>query len=238
MTNEVLWTVRNAGPEMLGGLSNSCAHDGGTFTASDNGDGTFTAVCTRPVAGTATISSQSPSAAAATPTAPAPAPAVPAPTPTPALAPAPAPAVAATGEISAASPDKRFTELSHLHPVVRKGVKAIQKKLDDENIPMRVFEALRSPQRQQSLYNQGRTTPGDRVTNAEAWESYHQYGMAADFVRFENNKWNWNDKTSQQRADWARFHEIARENGLEPLSWEMPHVQIMGVELTQLRNGL
>lgn len=134
-------------------------------------------------------------------------------------------------------PETRDTDLDHLHPVVRAKVKTLQGKLDKENIPMKVFEAFRSPERQAFLYSKGRTRPGLKVTNAEPWESYHQYGLAADFVRFENGKWNWNDQTAAQKAQWARFHALAREVGLEPLSWEMPHVQLVGTYFAKLLNG-
>lgn len=139
--------------------------------------------------------------------------------------------------MAAPSPTKHNADLDLLHPVVRRKVQAVQKALDDEGIPMRLFEGFRTPQRQKYLYDQGRTTPGNKVTNAEPWESYHQYGLAADFVRFENGNWNWNTNTSQERAEWDRYHEIARDAGLEPLSWEKPHVQLTGWTLAQLMNG-
>ena len=132
---------------------------------------------------------------------------------------------------------KRRSDLESLHPVVRRKVKAVLKKLDAAGIPMKVFETYRSPYRQANLFAQGRTAPGNRVTNAGAWESYHQYGVAADFVRFEDGKWNWNTRTAAERAQWDQFHDIARAEGLEPLSWEKPHVQLVGHSLTQLMNG-
>jgi peptidoglycan L-alanyl-D-glutamate endopeptidase CwlK len=158
----------------------------------------------------------------------------PSPAPSPVLAPLPGPAPVLSSPID---PNKRSSDLTRLHPKVRNKVKAIQKQLDDEGIPMKVFEAFREPERQTHLYAKGRTTSGSKVSNARAWQSYHQYGMAADFVRFENGRWNWNTATAQQRAQWDRFHEIAREKGLEPLSWEKPHVQLIGTSLTQLMNG-
>lgn len=132
---------------------------------------------------------------------------------------------------------KRRNDLNALHPVMRRKVKAVQKKLDAAGIPMRVFETYRSPHRQAKLYAKGRTDSGSRVTNANAWESYHQYGVAVDFVRFENGKWNWNTRTAVERAQWDQFHDIARNEGLEPLSWEKPHVQLANLTLTQLMNG-
>ena len=147
----------------------------------------------------------------------------------------PAPQPSPSG--SPVNPEKRDTDLAHLHPLVRAKVEKVQKELDKANIPMRVFEAFRSPERQAYLYAKGRTAPGSRVTNAGPWQSYHQYGMAADFVRFENGKWNWNDSTPQQNKEWDQFHDIARAAGLEPLSWERPHVQLIGTSFAELLNG-
>jgi peptidoglycan LD-endopeptidase CwlK len=202
-----------------------CADAGGQSTVARQPNGLYNVTCT--VAGSAgNMAAIEPTAQPAAPT----------------LAPMTTPtSVAAAGApVARAQPvevHKHDSDLSKLHPSVRKAVEAVQKKLDAEKIPMRVFEAYRGPERQAHLYAQGRTRPGDKVTNAGPWGSYHQFGMAADFVRFENGKWNWNDKSPQERADWKRYHEIARENGLEPLSWELPHVQHDGVTLTELTNG-
>lgn len=43
-----------------------------------------------------------------------------------------------------------------------------------------IHEGFRSMERQQALYNQGRTTAGPIVTNAKAGQSLHNYGVAAD----------------------------------------------------------
>lgn len=134
-------------------------------------------------------------------------------------------------------PTRRDTDPANLHPQVRNKVAAIQDQLDNESIPLKFFEGFRTPQRQAYLYAKGRTAPGPRVTNADAWESHHQYGVAADFVRFENGDWNWGNDTDQEKSEWRRFHEIARANDLEPLSWEKPHVQLADYSLTRLSNG-
>lgn len=118
-----------------------------------------------------------------------------------------------------------------LHPVMRRLVTKLQKKLLDENIPLYVFEGYRSPERQNTLY-----AKRPKVTNAQAWQSYHQYGMAADFVFYEHGNWHWG-KSNQHTKWYKRLHQIARELGLERVSWEMPHVQLPGVELTDLRSG-
>lgn len=130
----------------------------------------------------------------------------------------------------------RTADLSLLHPVVRAKVQAIQAQLDAEGILLRVFESFRSPQRQRTLYAQGRTAPGRIVTKAPPWKSYHQYGCAVDFVFHEGGEWHWG-RNSTHRQQYARMHAIAREHGLEPLSWETPHVQLIGTTIAQLYAG-
>jgi|GEM_PF-2985908 Soluble lytic murein transglycosylase and related regulatory proteins (some contain LysM/invasin domains) len=131
---------------------------------------------------------------------------------------------------------QRSTDMSRLHPVFREKAQAVLDRLNAEGIPFRIFEGYRSPQRQQFLYSQGRTAPGDIVTNAKPWSSYHQYGLAADFVLFIDGKWSW-DTSGPRAACWDKLHAIGREVGLEPLSWEKPHLQLCGISIDDLRSG-
>lgn len=120
--------------------------------------------------------------------------------------------------------------LDDLHPRVRLAVQQILSDLAREGLPFEVFEAYRTPQRQHALFKQG------SVTRADAWQSYHQYGLAVDLVWKDNNGWSWN--TSGGRlALWKRMNEIGRAHGLEPLSWELPHLQLAGIRLADLRAG-
>ncbi len=133
-------------------------------------------------------------------------------------------------------PWERDRELNHLHPVFRRKVNTLLDKLSSEALPFRLFEGLRSPQRQQYLYNQGRTTDGNIVTYTGPWSSFHQYGLAADFVLYEGG-WSWDDSGEKARW-WERLHELAREQGMEPLSWENPHLQLPDMSIARLRNGV
>lgn len=131
---------------------------------------------------------------------------------------------------------QRDQDLKHLHPILRDKIPQLLRKLNNENIPFKLFEGFRSPQRQRYLYAKGRTIDGNIVTNARPWSSYHQYGMAADFVLYENRQWSWNDR-GHRKAWWSRLHELGHELGLEPLSWEKPHLQIADLSISTLRNG-
>jgi peptidoglycan L-alanyl-D-glutamate endopeptidase CwlK len=46
----------------------------------------------------------------------------------------------------------------------------------------------RSKKEQNELYAQGRSKPGQVVTNAKAGQSYHNYGLAVDFVIIHKNQ--------------------------------------------------
>ncbi len=135
-----------------------------------------------------------------------------------------------------AEPWQRDQELSHLHPTFREKARALLQALAAESLPFRLFEAYRSPQRQQYLYGQGRSRPGNIVTRARPWTSYHQYGLAADLVLFEDDRWSWDDAGERERW-WRRLHELGRSVGLEPLSWETPHLQLVGLSVGDLQAG-
>lgn len=141
-------------------------------------------------------------------------------------------------------PSKRIQDLAFLHPVVREKVRQIQRQLDAEGIPLRVFESYRTPARQNFLYAKGRNSAGDIiskkdvVTYQKAWGSYHQYGLAVDFVFFENNGWNWGPRGSRKHQIWyQRLHEIGGSLGLERLKFETPHLQLAGWSSARLRSG-
>jgi peptidoglycan LD-endopeptidase CwlK len=134
------------------------------------------------------------------------------------------------------NPGQRDNDPTHLHPVFRSKAKAVLEQCASEQLPFQLFEGFRSPERQQYLYDQGRTRPGSIVTKARPWTSYHQYGVAADFVLFENGRWSW-DSSGERDGWWRRLHEIARVQGLEPLSWETPHLQLSGTSIATLQAG-
>ncbi len=135
------------------------------------------------------------------------------------------------------SSEARNNNLDFLHPACRGAVKNVLADLKAAQHDFEIFEAFRSPQRQRYLYAKGRTTAGPKVTNAKAWSSYHQYGLAADFVLKVDGAWSW--KTGgKYAAAWRDLHAIGRRHGLEPLSWEMPHLQLANLKIEDLRQGL
>jgi peptidoglycan L-alanyl-D-glutamate endopeptidase CwlK len=132
------------------------------------------------------------------------------------------------------NPTARNTDLALLHPTVRAKVQSTLDALKTEKIPLFVFEAFRSPTRQAFLFAQGRTKPGSKVTFANAWQSYHQYGLAVDLVFNGPGKWTWDEP---KKGMWKRMHEIANSNGLMPLDFETPHIQLSGTSSNALIEG-
>lgn len=136
-----------------------------------------------------------------------------------------------------ANPYQRNTDPALLHPVFRAKVQALLEQLAQEQIPFRLFEAFRFPERQADLYAQGRTKPGGIVTHALPWRSYHQFGLAGDFVLYENGVWSW-DTAGVRRAWWDRLHQVGLQNGLARLDFEAPHLQLAGTSSNALAAGV
>lgn len=81
---------------------------------------------------------------------------------------------------------------------------------------------LRSPTEQDVLYAKGRTAPGAIVTNAKAYQSAHQFGLALDFVIMDSGKPDWSG-TSEA---WNDAIELAQNRGLQSLRpMESAHLQ-------------
>ena len=103
--------------------------------------------------------------------------------------------------------------LEDLHPDVEQRVRAWVAGCAARGIDVLVYCTLRPAEEQAALYRQGRETPGPIVTNAPAWQSWHQYGRAIDAVPLRNGKPLWKyDKTA---PEWIVFAEEAKNSGLE-----------------------
>ena len=127
----------------------------------------------------------------------------------------------------------READMANLHPLMRGKAQAVLDACAAQSLPLRVFEAWRSPERQAHLFSQGRTRPGAIVTHAEPWESYHQYGLACDFVGHVNGQWTWD----LPAPVWKKLHDIGRSAGLEKLGFEAPHLQVAGLSIGRLADG-
>jgi peptidoglycan L-alanyl-D-glutamate endopeptidase CwlK len=87
-----------------------------------------------------------------------------------------------------------------LHPKIRDEVKDLIEKAEQSlpiTIAIAVPQGLRTIDEQNALYAQGRTKPGNIVTNASGGKSYHNYGLAFDFcLVYDTDKNGVYDETS------------------------------------------
>lgn len=107
-------------------------------------------------------------------------------------------------------------DFSLLHPKCKNNFQEFANYLSGEGSKFRMFEGYRSPIRQNYLFNQR-----PPVTKARAFESAHQYGVAADFVWFEHGQWSWDDD-----HPWEHLVDAARKfNLVVPITWDRGHIE-------------
>lgn len=75
--------------------------------------------------------------------------------------------------------------INELHPRLQEKVSDLQKLCKNNGLIIGIGECLRTVAEQEELYAQGRTKPGNIVTNARgtSYSSQHQWGIAFDFYR-------------------------------------------------------
>ena len=126
-------------------------------------------------------------------------------------------------------------EYSGLHPDFAPSLRQLQAILQDRyGLDTGIGEGYRSPERQNTLYAQGRTAPGPIVTGARGGQSYHNYGAAVDLKPL-----NMDEDTAGRLVGQA-----IKENPDLGLTWggtfsklyDPLHVQ-HGAPLSQLRNS-
>lgn len=125
----------------------------------------------------------------------------------------------------------------NLHPDLVEKLTRVFAAMHALGYPMRLIEGVRSTERQQQLYAQGRTKPGKVVTNADGItkKSNHQakadgFGHAADCAFIDDPKTP-RDETFDQSMPWQAFGACAEAVGLR---WggrwvtlrDYPHVEL------------
>ena len=117
---------------------------------------------------------------------------------------------------------KQNRDLDTLHPDFRECLDKWLEAAAAHGYDILVYETFRTPDRQQWLYQAGRTrSPFGRYLTYTL-DSCHRYGLAADIVPLNNGQ-----------ADWAGYDKLYRDVdpslfGLETLDFERPHLQIKG----------
>ncbi len=90
-----------------------------------------------------------------------------------------------------------------------------------------IYCGRRTMEEQSALYQKGRTSRGKIVTKARPGESYHNYGLAFDWVPLKRTAknadlWvaNWDDETAFRLGE-----HVGLSFGLVGISWETGHLQ-------------
>lgn len=121
----------------------------------------------------------------------------------------------------------RDTADEHLHPAFLAPLLSLEAELELLRVPLRRFEGARGPSRQAALYSIGRVTGvgqrGKTKTRARAWESNHQYCVAADLVFYLDGLWTWEEP---EAGMWGEYRRRAEAHGLHLLSFEEPHCEL------------
>jgi len=79
--------------------------------------------------------------------------------------------------------------IATLLPEVQPFARALVHKASANGVTIKILSGLRTYQEQDALYAQGRTAPGNKVTNAKGGFSNHNFGIAFDIGIFEGAKY-------------------------------------------------
>jgi len=122
--------------------------------------------------------------------------------------------------------------LQQVAPFLADKIHTLSTMLLQEGIDIRVVQGLRSWTEQDALYAQGRTTPGNIVTNVPGGYSYHCFGLAADCVPSIGGSTYIPDWNPSHPA-WQRMEAVGQSLGLDSgATWrtfpDFPHFQFTG----------
>lgn len=144
-------------------------------------------------------------------------------------------------------------KIKTLHPKIRNEVlelySHVNEKLLGKGVRLRFAYTYRSPEEQNQLFNQK-----PKVTNAKAWQSIHQYGLAFDIVllydldndgNFETASWDIKkDFDKDGIADWMEVTNYFKSKGYEwGGDWksfkDAPHFQkVFGLTWQQMKSKI
>ncbi|WP_425423390.1 M15 family metallopeptidase [Shimazuella kribbensis] len=131
-------------------------------------------------------------------------------------------------------PKPKKYNLQKLHPEVQSAMEQWMRNVEKKGITIKIVEGFRSIEEQNELYAQGRTKPGQKVTNAKGGQSYHNYGLAIDFAILDKEQLSWDIKKDGNENGVADWDEVVREAKKLGFSWggdwkgfkDYPHLQM------------
>lgn len=122
-------------------------------------------------------------------------------------------------------------KIEGLYPTIQEMVRKFLDRANVDGYPLRITHGYRSIEEQNALYAQGRTKPGNIVTNAKGGESFHNFGLAIDVY----------DEVRGYDTDWDVLERIADTVGLEHGDrgyTDLPHFQYRGgLSLQEVQAG-
>lgn len=131
--------------------------------------------------------------------------------------------------------------IAQLHTAVQPLARETLQRAMNMGIPLVITQAYRDPAEQARLYAQGRTTPGQIVTNAPPGWSWHEYRLAFDVAVLDQatGRATWPNDNSL----WQQIGGAGKAAGLEwGGDWtspvDRPHFQLTGgATMAQARAG-
>lgn len=132
--------------------------------------------------------------------------------------------------------DRQLATRERLQPRVKRQADKVVETMAQLDQPVRIVEGYRTIERQNELYAQGRTKPGRVVTNAKGGESYHNFGVAVDFV-FEKHGYDAPEEL------WQVLGDVGEGLGFEwggrwTIFQDRPHLEMpLGHSLADFQQG-
>lgn len=140
-------------------------------------------------------------------------------------------------------------DVKELHPTLQGKIIQLQNLCKKNGIIICIGECVRTASEQDALYAQGRTKPGNIVTNAKGstYSSMHQWGIAFDFylnMDVDGDGKTQDDAFNNSTRLFNKVGELGKSIGLEwGGSWkspvDLPHFQLpdWGSTATKLKNA-
>ncbi|SEN33922.1 peptidoglycan L-alanyl-D-glutamate endopeptidase CwlK [Mesobacillus persicus] len=149
--------------------------------------------------------------------------------------------------LKTAEPIENIPLPGELHPVLAYQSDLLIKQAEAKGIRVIITDDFRSYHEQEELYAIGRTAEGKIVTQAQAGESYHNFGLAVDFALLNDEGqaiWDMDyDGNLNGQSDWMEVVGLAKGLGFEwGGDWrqfkDYPHLQMdFGLSIRDLQRG-